>query len=146
MGSSGKSSRCAGNFPASIATKYMGHAQPKLRSNLTVSQQGTAAGTFFVVKEPASSNFFRLGEAEHFIAQQFDGNTPVEVVRQRAEARFEAALPAETLDTFIRNLEKRGLLEGDRPEKETPKRAASRITGNPLYLRFKAFDPTRLFD
>jgi hypothetical protein len=46
---------------------------PKLRKDLAVSQQLTAEGKFFVVKDPVTGDFFRFGESERFIAEQFDG-------------------------------------------------------------------------
>ena len=118
---------------------------PKLRADLTVQERETPDGRFFVVKEPVSGNFFRFREPEHFIAQQFDGETPIEVVRRRTEQRFTTTLPAATLNAFITALKDAGLLDtGDAPKKQ---RAGGRwrIRGNPLYLRFKLFDPDRLF-
>jgi len=121
----------------------MASSLPKLRSDLTVSEHKTIDGSSFVIKEPNSGNFFRLGEAEHFIVQQFDGKTPADDIRKRGEEKFEAEISKETLDAFVAQLEKRGLLER---EDQKPKKTKKRISGNPLYARFRAIDPTRLFD
>jgi putative peptide zinc metalloprotease protein len=119
---------------------------PKFRNDLTMSRQETAAGTFFVVKDPVSGSFFRLREAEQFIARQFDGKTPVEIVRQRTEEKFAATLESESLNAFVRMLEQKGLLEAE----ETPVRKRSvrerRTSGSLLYLRYRAFDPDRAFE
>src|SRR6267143_3287496 len=64
---------------------------PRLRSDLIVRPQQTTQGTCVVIKNPESRKFFRLGEAEYFIAKQLDGETSMEVIRQRAEATFGAA-------------------------------------------------------
>lgn len=117
---------------------------PKLRSDLTISRRQTAGGASFVIKDPVSGNFFRFGEAEQFIAQQFDGETPLDVIRKRTEEKFEAALTTETLSAFIRNLEKTGLLETEKTKKKAGRQR--RIQGNPLYLRLKLFDPNGLLD
>ena len=114
---------------------------PKLRRDLTVSHQQTAGEARCVVKDPRSGKFFRFGELEQFIAEQLDGETPLEVVRQRTEARFEAPLPAEVLAGFVRSLQKSDLLEG-----YGQARAHTRMRGSLLYLRFRLFDPDRLFD
>src|SRR5881397_1150853 len=119
---------------------------PRLRSDLMVSRHETAQGSSIFIKEPRSGNFFRLGEAEYFIVQQFDGKTPVDIVRKRVEEKFEAELSKETLDAFIAQLQKRDLLESQSPEQKKPARSQHRISGNLLYIRFKAIDPTRLFD
>jgi hypothetical protein len=63
-------------------------AAPKLRSDLVIRPQPSSGGTMVVVKDPATRRFFRFGEVEHFVAQQLDGATPLEVVRHRVEERF----------------------------------------------------------
>jgi multidrug resistance efflux pump len=116
---------------------------PKFRSDLKISRQQTDGGTFYVIKNPASNEFFRLREAEEFIAHQFDGKTPLDVVRQRTEAKFEVDLPIAVLNAFVENLERTGLLE---TAKSTRPIEARRIAGTLLYLRFRILDPTRLFN
>src|SRR5437667_10585697 len=118
---------------------------PKLRSDLVIRRQETAGGTVFVVKDPVPGNFFRFREAEHFIAQQLDGETPLDVIRQKAEEEFGATLPPETLRAFVKNLAKTHLLETE--ETSSRKRGRQkRIRGSVLYLRFKVLDPSRLLD
>ena len=85
---------------------------PKLRTDLTLSHQRAAGAARCVVKDPRSGKFFRFGELEQFIAEQLDGETPLDVVRQRTETRFDASLPADVLAAFVRKLAKSGLLEG----------------------------------
>ena len=119
---------------------------PKLRSDLTVSQQQTADETCMVVKDPVSGNFFRFRNAEQFIAQQLDGETPLEVIRQRTEAQFGATLPGDIIQAFITTLDRAGLLESADTGRgrRAPKRG--RLQGSLLLLRFRLFDPDRLFD
>ncbi|MDA2927344.1 efflux RND transporter periplasmic adaptor subunit [Acidobacteria bacterium AH-259-G07] len=124
----------------------MSPGQTKLRNDLVVSQQETAEGTSFVVKDPATERFFRFREVEHFIAQQLDGSTPFDVIRQRAEEKFGAPLTQDTLEQFIEKLRRLGLLETEGAEFGHQKHRRGRIRGHPLYLRLKAFDPDRLFD
>ena len=119
---------------------------PKLRNDLIVSHQQTAAGKSFIVKDPVCGAFFRFREAEQFIAQQCDGETPLEVIRKRAEEKFEATLPFETLSTFVKNLQKAGLLETEETAKKNSNGRRSRIRGSWLYLRFKILDPDQLFN
>ena len=88
-------------------------AQLSLRHDLVFSRQETGGGVVFVVKEPNSGRFFRIGEVEHFVARQFDGATSLDSVRRRVEERFGAPLTPETLQKFIEKLRGRGLLEGD---------------------------------
>lgn len=119
-------------------------APPKLRSDLTVSRQPGRDGgeKVCVVKDLRTGRFFQFGELEQFIAEQLDGATPLEVVRHRTEARFDASLPGDALAAFVRSLEKGGLLEGS----EAPRVDRRRLRGSLLYLRYRLFDPDRLFD
>ncbi|OLB50562.1 MAG: hypothetical protein AUH99_09225 [Candidatus Rokubacteria bacterium 13_2_20CM_2_70_11] len=116
--------------------------KPKLRSDIIITRHEDATNAPFVVKDPQTTQFFRFREAEHFIVSQLDGETPLDVVREKTEARFGATLSHETLTQFVRNLHEHGLLETDGGRHAG--RARSRLKGNLLYLRFKVFDPDRL--
>jgi len=119
---------------------------PKLRSDLTVSRQQTVDGPRCVVKDGRTGRFFRFGELEQFIAEQLDGETPLDVVRARTEARFAAPLAPESLAGFVRSLAKSGLLQGEGEAQDRGARSPGRVRGTLLYLRFRLFDPDRLFD
>ena len=88
-------------------------AQLTLRRDLVFSRQETGERVAFVVEEPSSGRFFRIGEVEHFVARQLDGATPLDTVRRRVEERFGAPLAPETLQKFVEKLRDRGLLQAD---------------------------------
>jgi putative peptide zinc metalloprotease protein len=120
-------------------------ATMKLRDDLVISRQGEADEPIFVVKNPAAERFYRLKEIEYFIAQQFDGTTTPEIVRQRVEEKFGCSLSPENLEQFIARLQQLGLLTSGEAA-TTPQPTQGRVRGDFLYLRFKLFDPDRLFD
>jgi RND family efflux transporter MFP subunit len=120
--------------------------QPRVRSDLRVSEQNGQEETTFVVKDPATGRFFRFGAAEHFIAQQLDGATSFDAVRQRFEQKFGTPLSPESVGEFVGTLHRLGLLETERPEDGRRTQRGGWFRGNPLYLRLKAFDPDRLLD
>src|SRR5262249_55795173 len=117
---------------------------PQLRGDLTVSQQVTSEGIIFVIKDPLLDRFYRFPEQAYYIASQLDGKTELEVVRKRTEEKFQSPLPAEELNAFVGTLTASGLLDSGKTEKV--KAPAKRIQGSLLYLRFRAFDPDRLFN
>ena len=119
---------------------------PKLRSDLRVSQQGVADDATVVVKDPATGRFFRLRQAEQFIAQQLDGSAPLDVIKQRFEQKFGAPLAPETLKEFVEHLRRLGLLETESSRAGYGAGPRRTFRGNLLYLRLKAFDPDRLLD
>src|SRR5712671_6411369 len=85
-------------------------AQLVLRPDLIVSRQELPGGPVFVIKDPAVGRFVRLKETEYFIAQQFDGLTAIEEVRQRSEVHLGATLSIATLEQFASKLQNLGLL------------------------------------
>jgi len=119
---------------------------PKLRNDLTIVERRLAGEVSSIVKDPLTGNFFRLGEVERFIADQFDGATPVEVVRKRTEEKFATCLSPETLNQFIKTLEKGGLLESAASGEKASRRRTRRIQGNLLYQRVRLCDPDHLFN
>src|SRR5262245_56296886 len=124
----------------------MNSVPPKLRTDLEIKSQPATDGPVYVLKDPDSGEFYRLREAEYFVASQFDGETPLEVIRERAEARFGATLPAETLAAFVKVLFKSHLLEtgGTSGSKRTG--SGGFVRGSSLYMRFKIWDPDALLE
>ena len=121
---------------------------PKLRSDLTVSRQQAGGAVRYVIKDGRSGKFFRFGEVEQFIAEQLDGETPLDAVRQQTEARFEGTLSPEALAAFITKLQKNGLLEVQGAPASAPSKPGrpGRLLGSLLYMRIPLLDPNRLFD
>ena len=117
---------------------------PQLRGDLTISRQETPEGVIFVIKDPHLDRFYRFPEEAHFIATQLDGKTELEVVRKRTEEKFGTPLPPEELNAFLGTLRTSGLLDTGRSDyvRQPPRR----VQGSLLYLRFRAFDPDRLFN
>ena len=119
----------------------MSSSLPKIRTDLIFTERVTSDGVSFVIKDPLNDHYFHFGEAERFILQQLDGETNLDVVRARAEKKFDSALPYETLKAFLGNCKTSGLL--DTGEQKT-KKSKRRLDGNLLYLRFKLYDPDDL--
>ncbi len=109
-----------------------------------MSRLETADGGFLIVKHPVSGRFYRFREAERFIAEQLDGETALEVIRERTEEKFGASLGADTLKAFVQNLDKIGLLDTGKPTEQRAPGRGPKIRGSLLYLRFAFFDPDRL--
>ena len=120
----------------------MGTAAPRRGDDLIISRQSGNGVEHFVVKDPHTGAFFRLREAEHFIAGQLDGSTPLGEVRSRTEQRFDAVLSEEGLQAFIARLRGSGLLE--RPGRSPRTARRRRLRGSLLYLRIPLFDPDAL--
>jgi putative peptide zinc metalloprotease protein len=119
-------------------------AIPKLRRDLVIRSQTSGNGTTLVIKDPTARRFFRFGEVEHFVAQQLDGSTPLDVVRRRVEERFDRPLNEETLRRLVEQFSRFRLLDDSSERRED--QHARRVRGSLLYLRAKVFDPDRCLD
>lgn len=119
---------------------------PRLRSDLDRRQLPTADGITLVIKDPANGEFYRLRAAEGFIAEQLDGETPLETIQSRAEEKFGTPLAPDALAGFIKTLDRHGLLETERSAGARRRERRGRLAGNLLYLRFRLFDPDRLLE
>ncbi len=118
---------------------------PKLRDDLTLRVQTAKDGKYLIVKDPTSGQFYRFGEAEEFILRQLNGEATLDDIRSRVEEEFGETLELEVLHAFINNLEATGMLEGTARRSSRLARRR-RLQGNLLYLRFKLFDPTHIFN
>ncbi|HXJ60078.1 MAG TPA: PqqD family protein, partial [Verrucomicrobiae bacterium] len=116
------------------------------RSDLLVSPHQATEDRAFVIKDPVTGRFFRLREIEHFIARQLDGTISLEELQCRLEEKFASTVSTETLERFIERLRGLGLVVDTRNAAAPVARPSGTVRGNLFYLRFKAFDPDRLFD
>jgi len=117
---------------------------PKFRTDLIVSRQARNGESVFVIKDPVTRQFFRLQEADYYIARQLDGATDLETVRRRIEQKFESPLAATALADFVRSLNGCKLLDGGSAA-STDRKKSPRVRGNFLFLRVRLVDPDRFF-
>src|SRR5258706_10324298 len=101
-----------------------------LKSDLIVSRQDNREGVFYVVKDPSTERFYRFREIESYIAQQCDGQTSKEIIRLRAEEKFNVSLTQENLDQFIDRLRGIGLLVDKNAGPALLKKSRRRLTGS----------------
>ncbi len=111
-----------------------------------ISRQKTPEGPSFVIKDPTTRRFFRFGEAEHLIAQQLDGATPLTAIQARLEREHGIQAGADTLQQFVEQLRRLGLLQTADSLSALPRRKGRLFSGSLLYIRVKAIDPDRFFD
>jgi putative peptide zinc metalloprotease protein len=119
---------------------------PKLRDDLITSRQDTPEGASFVIKDPTTRRFFRFGETEHLIAQQLDGATALVAVQARLEREFGIEAGPDTLQQFVDQLRRLGLLQSADSPSAARQRKRRLFSGNLLYIRVKAIDPDRFLD
>jgi multidrug efflux pump subunit AcrA (membrane-fusion protein) len=119
----------------------------------------------YVVKDPRTGAYYHLGDEEHFLLTQLNGQRDAETIRAAFAERFGQALSDEELEEFLDMAEERGLLQGERQgDKETGRQGdrgtrkqrdketqggaiagAAPFSLRLLYWRKSFFDPDRLF-
>ena len=124
---------------------------PKIREKLITSQQVFENKTYYVIKDPITKRFFRVGEPENFIIKNLDGKTPKERIIQKLHQELNVKVSSETLDKFIEKLEKAGFLEGEISRRELSKlqyqtQKKRGVFRRIFFLKIKAFDPNKFLD
>jgi len=109
---------------------------PPRRSDLRVEPFGEKGE--HVVKDPRSGDFFLLGQREHFLLLQLDGEHSATAVRSAYERRFEEPLTPGDLDDFLVTAGEQGMLATSAPPAAPAKQSL-------LFFRKSLFDPDRLF-
>lgn len=109
---------------------------PVRRSDLRIEPFGP--GGDHVVKDPRSGGFYLLGEREHFLLLQLDGQSDAEGVRGAYEHRFGEPLHEEDLDAFVETAREQGMLATGTAPPPRPRQSI-------LYWRKRLFDPDRVF-
>src|SRR5215469_15204194 len=87
---------------------------PKLRDDVVIKRQNEGC----VLKDARSGRFFRLGEMEATIAEELDGDTPLEIVQCHVEARLGAKIPDEAPQAVADLFQRLGLLEDSKASPE----------------------------
>lgn len=126
----------------------MNVAPPKFRSDLKAVRHQNAEGVSFIIKDPATDQFFRFREVEHYISLQCDGETPPDIIRDRVAGKFGGDLPSEMLASFVRTLDDAGLLDNENSSlrRKSKKESGSRLQGTLLYVRYRIINPERILD
>ena len=126
------------------------------RSDVDVSRQSYDGEIWWIVRDPLTLRFVRLREPEYFLWQLLDGRRSLIDLADEYAVKFSPrrVRPAE-LRRFIERLQRSGLVWVDRPgqgdwlyRRGREERARERRGrwSNPLAVRFRGIDPTRLFD
>src|SRR5262245_23618146 len=109
----------------------------------------------YVVKDPHTGAYYHLGDEEHFLLMQLDGQRDSEAIRAAFAERFGQPLTEQELQDFLDMARAQGLFQsasaaGGSPAVVPPATGDASIDTAPLglrllYWRRSLFDPDRLF-
>jgi multidrug efflux pump subunit AcrA (membrane-fusion protein) len=125
---------------------------PARRSELVIRPLGDHGP--YVVKDPATGAYYHLGEEEHFLLTQLDGQRDAEAIRTAFLERFGQPLAGQELGEFLEMAKDQGFLEpfedqvavSGRPSKVAAEDKAGPLGLRLLYWRKNFFDPDRFFN
>ena len=132
-------------------------ALPRIRTGLVIRCTGEGE---YVVKCPADGSYFRMGEVEHFLLTQLDGERSSRSVRDAYKDRFGERLGKGDLREFLDAVKPLGLLDLSESEQKLAQSAAAlngtdddddaetgkHGAGSILYFRRSVFNPDRLLN
>ncbi len=126
------------------------------RPDLSARRQYYLGKSYWVVKDPVGLNYFRFQDEEYAILEMLDGQTSLDEIKERFEAKFPPQkITVEELQQFLGTLHQSGLViagvpgQGDQLHKRRSERRRKEILGqatNILCIRFKGFDPERVLN
>ncbi|MCL2742828.1 MAG: hypothetical protein FWE67_03155 [Planctomycetaceae bacterium] len=127
----------------------------KVRPDLTAKKQYYLGRTYWVVKEPIGSRYFRFQEEEYAILKMVNGEMSIEEIKRSFEKQFPPQkVTLNELHNFLGQLHQSGLIvaavpnQGNELLKRRDKRNRSELLqkfSNILAIRFKGIDPDRMF-
>lgn len=123
----------------------------KVRSDLTARRQFYLGRSYWVLKEPIGSKYYRFQEEEYAILQKFDGRHSLDDIKEEFEDEFPPQkITLEELQNFLGQLHQSGLIVAATPHqgvellKRRKKRKRQELFQkftNILAIKFKGFDP-----
>lgn len=144
---------------ATVADSFLSSSARKMpirkRADLAARKQHYQGRSYWVVKDPVGLRYYRFQEEEYAVLNWLDGQSSLDDIKERFEKQFPPQkITLEELQSFLGMLHKSGLIVSALPGqgKELLKRRRERrrkelffALSNVLCVRFKGFDPERLF-
>src|SRR3954463_7027805 len=86
---------------------------PSRISDLTI--RAVDDGSEYVIKNPRTRKYLKVGPVEAFLLERLDGQTSVGGILRAFESKFGESLSADELQDFLGIARTQGLLESERP-------------------------------
>ena len=145
---------------ASLADSLVSSAERVLsvyaRTDLEASRATYLGRSYWIVKDPIGSKYYRFQDEEYYILKSLDGTKSLDVIKEDFEAKFPPQkITLEEIQSFVGQLHQCSLIVVSVPDQghELLKRRKKRrrqellaASTNILAIRFKGVDPNRFFD
>src|SRR5215471_7932913 len=118
-----------------------------LRTDLEFSSQQHLGKNYVVVKDPLTKRYFRFTENQKVLLDLLSEPVTVMDIAQSASVRFGASISASTIDSFLKSLEDKLLLDCDRVREQLDNYKGQKLESrNLLYWKLMSINPERIFE
>jgi len=127
--------------------------RPKLRQDIRITEQTFRGQSWFVVQDPLTCQFFRIGPAEYRFVRELDGGRTVgEILEQLAAQLGEETLSPELASRLLNYLQQSNLLESHEQldpaslyeaHRKLTRKKGLQIASNFLFINVPLVDPDR---
>jgi putative peptide zinc metalloprotease protein len=132
----------------------MDNRPAKLRDDLIIQEVVNQDGSkHYVIKDPVTNAFFKIGEPEYFIISCFDGINTVSQIAASFKEKFNIDLEKSEISAFAGQMEQQCFLDNELTRRELLKKQKEADENKPksllervIYIKVKAINPSKLFD
>jgi putative peptide zinc metalloprotease protein len=127
---------------------------PRVRDDLIIQRITSKDGSVhYVIKDPITRSFFKVGEPEYFIIRNLDGGKSIDEIIQAFKQEFEVDIEKAEVEAFIAHMQELCFLDSDltrqellKKQKEADRDRPRTLLGRLVFIKLKAIDPGKLFD
>ncbi len=127
---------------------------PIFRNDLIFQEIKNKDGSsHYIIKDPITSTYFKIGEAEFFIISKLNGKKTTGQIIESVREKFKEDLSEDELDQFLSHLQELCFLDNDltrqellKKQRESAKSEPQSFLGKLAYIKIKAVNPSRLFN
>ncbi len=128
---------------------------PPIRDDLEIHPQYYRGELRYVVRDPVSLNYFRLGEVEYLVLQCFQEGMDVEQTQKRIHERMGIELPTTEIYKFAHQLRSSNMLKSKGMEdarrlaerkRKIEKNKFKKLISNYLFVTIPLWDPDEFLD
>ena len=128
--------------------------RPRVRNDLIIQQiKGKDGAVHYVIKDPITRSFFKVGEPEYFIIKNLDGRKAIDEIIRIFKEKFEADIEKSEIEAFVGHMQELCFLDNDltrqellKKQKDADRDRPRTLLGRLVFIKLKAIDPGRLFD
>jgi len=127
---------------------------PIIRTDLIFQEiKNKDSSKHYIIKDPITSAYFKIGEAEFFIISKLDGKKTTGQIIELVKDKFGEDLSLDELNQFLDYLQQLCFLDNEltrqellKKQKESSQRRPDSLLAKLAYIKIRAVNPSKLFN